>query len=224
LGVTVDRMNKNGLGTKKLFIFDLDGTLVDAYTAIEKSLNFTRARFGYAPVPPATVKKSVGNGDRNFIACFFPGQEVDAALAVYREHHKQALPRYARLKPHARMLLSRLRRKKKCAAIASNRPSPYTRIIVESLDIGRYLDCVLCADEVQSLKPDPKILREVLRRCGKDKEQAVYVGDMDIDMETAQRAQMDAVFVVGGSSTVRAVRHYRNKQVARSLKDIIDRL
>ncbi|MDD5745744.1 MAG: HAD family hydrolase [Candidatus Omnitrophica bacterium] len=215
---------KAALNAKLLFIFDLDGTLVDAYTAIEKSLNFTRARFGYDPVPLKTAKKSVGNGDRNFVACFFPDREVDAALAMYRDHHKLALPRYARLKPYARMLLSRLRRAEKRAAIASNRPSPYTKIIVQSLDIAKYFDCVLCADEVQSLKPDPKILREVLRRCDRTKEQSVYVGDMDVDMETAQRAGMDAVFVTGGSSTIAAVKQYRRKQVARSLRDIITRL
>ncbi|MBU4479321.1 MAG: HAD family hydrolase [Candidatus Omnitrophica bacterium] len=208
------------IGSKRLFIFDLDGTLVDAYTAIFRSLNFTRKKFGYAPVAFETAKNNVGNGDKNFIAVFFPLPEVDKALAVYRKHHQSALPRYVRIKPFARGLLSLLRKKGKLMAIASNRPAAYTDIIVRSLKIKHYFDYIVCADEIKSLKPHPKILREVLKMAKLKKKQAVFIGDMNIDMETAKRAAMDAVFVVGGSSSVEDVEHYKNKKTAQALKDI----
>lgn len=219
-------MKKNFTALKQLFIFDLDGTLVDAYQAIEKSLNFTRRQFGYKRVPFQKVKRSVGRGDKLFVQTFFPFEESEKALKIYREHHKKTLKIYSRLKPFALMLLGRLRKKGKKIAIASNRPRYYTNIILKTVGIGKYLNYVLCADEIKSLKPKPKILFEILKKFKIDKEQALYIGDMDIDLETARRAKMDFVFVRGGSSSLRDLGGYKRKKIVRSLKELIrlDRL
>jgi phosphoglycolate phosphatase len=210
-------MNNNH---KQLFIFDLDGTLVDAYKAILSSLNFCRQNFGYDPVPMNRVKNTIGHGDRNFIAEFFPKHQVEKALKMYRSDHKQSLKKYTRPKPYARWLLYNLKRKKKGLAIASNRPAAYTDIVVKALDIKKYFDFILCADQINSLKPRPKILFEVIKKLNIRKQDAVFVGDMDVDMETAKRAKMDAVFIIGGSSRLTQVKQYKNKIIARSLKEI----
>lgn len=208
---------------KKLFIFDLDGTLVDAYKAISESLNFCREEFGYEHIDFAVMKSSIGYGDRNFIAEFFPRNQVDKALAMYRQHHKSSLKKHVRLKPYAKMMLYNLSRRKKLLAIASNRPAAYTDIVVKALDIKKYFDFILCADEINSLKPAPKILFEVLKKLNIQTADAVYAGDMDVDMETAERAKMDAIFVVGGSSKIHAVKKYKNKVIVQVLKEINQR-
>ncbi len=205
---------------KKFFIFDLDGTLVDAYRAIERSLNFARKNFGYSPVPFADVKRNVGNGDRNFIACFFPEQEREQALKIYRKHHRSALKKYVQAKQYARFLLYNLKRKKKLVALATNRPSPYTHIILKTLGLKKYFDRVLCADEKDSLKPAPRMLNKILKHFALDKKEALYCGDMDVDMETARRAGVDACFVRGGSSSLSEVRKFK-KMTVNSLKEIL---
>ena len=91
---------------KKLFIFDLDGTLADAYKAIFRSLNYVRAKLGYSPVSFGAAKANVGNGVKAFIESFFPKGKVEAALKLYRAHHKKSLKKYAQPKPYAKMLLS----------------------------------------------------------------------------------------------------------------------
>jgi phosphoglycolate phosphatase len=205
---------------KKLFIFDLDGTLIDAYKAISVSLNFCREEFGYAHIDFETIKNNIGHGDKNFVAEFFPKKQVAAALAMYRAHHKHALKKYAWLKPRARMTLYNLKRRKKLLAIASNRPAAYTDIVVKALDIKKYFDFIICADEINSLKPLPKILFKVLKKLDTKVADAVYAGDMNVDMETARRAKMDAVFVVGGSSTIQEVKQYKNKIIIHCLTEI----
>lgn len=205
---------------KKLFIFDLDGTLVDAYRAIEKSLNFTRRLLKLPPVSYGKIKKNIGRGDKNFVKTFFPGANAKPALEIYREHHKGALKKYARLKPNAKKLLFILKRKHKIVSIASNRPAAYTHIIVKKTGIGKYLDFVLCADEINSLKPKPKIIELILKKFKTNKEDALYAGDMDIDLETAIRAGVDPVFVLGGSSRLSDVAKYSDKKVVRSLTQI----
>jgi len=208
------------MGVKKLFIFDLDGTLADAYGAIEKSINFTLKRLGLMPVAYREVKRRVGKGDRLFMRSFFPAKDMEKALKLYRPHHAKALLKYTRLRPYAKKLLYTLKREKKLLAIASNRPYYYTNIILKTLGIRKYFDVVLCADQINSLKPDPKILHIIIKKMGVSKEEAVYTGDMDIDMETARRAKVDAIFITGGSSTLSAVKKYKNKKVVYSLAGI----
>ena len=62
---------------KKLFIFDLDGTLVDAYGAIEKSLNFLRYSLGLNPISLTKVRRNVGYGDKHFIGLIIKMLFVD---------------------------------------------------------------------------------------------------------------------------------------------------
>lgn len=206
---------------KRLYIFDLDGTLVDAYRAIERSLNSTLTRLGYPPVSYTKVKRNVGKGDRIFIQTFFPKKDIGVALKLYRQRHKNDLLWYLRLRPSALTTLRALKKRNKLIAIASNRPRYFTHIILRRLRIQRYFDSVLCADQLSTRKPHPKILNSLIKRFGVTKEEAVYAGDMDIDLETARRAHIDAIFVKNGSSTLKDVKRYRDKRVISSLREIL---
>jgi phosphoglycolate phosphatase len=207
--------------TKKLYIFDLDGTLANAYRAIEKSLNFTLKKLGCPPVSYQEAKRKVGRGDKLFMETFFEKNNIERALAIYRSHHQRALVTHSRLKPYAKNLLVVLKRKNKILAVASNRPSYFTNLILKAVGIRKYFDLVLCADEIKSNKPNPKILNIIVRRFAVKKQEAVFIGDMDIDLETARRAHMDMVFVKGGSSTLAAVKKYKDKKVISSLKEVL---
>jgi len=209
------------ISEKALFIFDVDGTLVNAYPAIEASLNFTRLQLGYSRVSLMKVKRSVGRGDENFIKAFFSDKDIPQALRIYRRHHKKVLLDLCSLRPGAREILEALKRKGKIICVASNRPLRFTDILLKKLKIKKYFDAVYCADKIKSLKPAPKILLVILKHFKKTRRQAVYIGDMDIDLETARRARVEAVFIKGGSSTLSQVSGYRNKKVISKLEEIL---
>ncbi|MFH1767577.1 MAG: HAD family hydrolase [Candidatus Omnitrophota bacterium] len=206
---------------KKLFIFDLDGTLADAYRAIEKSLNFALEKFAYKPVAFSEVKKKVGGGDRLFIEEFFLPKDVEPALAIYRRDHKETLKAYSRCRPYAKMLLLRLRRRGKKIAIASNRPFAYTDIVLKKTGIKKYIDDTLCADMVKRRKPHPEMLRLLLKRFRLKPKEAVYIGDMAIDLEAARRGRIDALFVSGGSGTKQEARKFKKVKIVSSLKEVL---
>jgi len=119
--------------------------------------------------------------------------------------------------------LNFLKKNKKIIAVASNRPKAFTILILKKLSTRKYFDMVLCADEINSHKPSPKILNNILKRFSLSKKDAVYIGDMDIDLETARRAKIDAVFVKGGSSKLSDVKKYKEKIVINSLKELYER-
>ena len=182
-------------------IFDLDGTLVDAYKAVASSLNYTLAQMGCKPVDHATIKRAVGWGDRHLVGTFVPPENLDKALSVFRLHHARALKAGTSFLPGAKKLLSELKRKGLALAIASNRPTRFTHIIIKHLRAQDAFDYVLCSDKVARPKPAADVLEAILKKFSISSADALYVGDMVVDVETGQRAGVRTVAVVTGSSS-----------------------
>ncbi len=187
----------------KLVIFDLDGTLVNAYPAVSRSVNYTLRTLGLAPRSPAEIKRSVGGGDRRLMAHFTGDFLAAKALEIYRPHHVRALKSRGGVKflPGALPLLKRLKARGYKLAIASNRPTRFTRIILKGLGVLPLFKVVLCADRAPRPKPYPDILQAILRRLKVRPQEALYVGDMTIDVTCGRRAGIRTVAVTTGSSS-----------------------
>src|SRR5262245_35251088 len=118
----------------KLVIFDLDGTLVDAYKAVAARLNHALKSFKYRVLDDPTIKRYVGWGDKNLVSKFVRPEDVDRMLSVYRAHHRSALKSGTKFLPGAKPLLDALKKDGYQLAIASNRPSRFTHIILKHLE------------------------------------------------------------------------------------------
>jgi HAD superfamily hydrolase (TIGR01549 family) len=205
---------------KTLVLFDLDGTLVDAYPAIIESVSLTLEKFGYPAVSALAIRRAVGWGDRNLLKAFIKKQNLDRALAFYRKVHAKALLRGARWLPGALEILRCLKARHLRLAIASNRPTRFTYIILKALNGRKYFDAVLCADRLSRGKPHPMILNKLAHRLGVAKKNILFVGDMAIDVQTARRAGVDVVAVATGSNTISELKAAGPKAVIKK----IDRL
>ncbi|GEM_PF-4991915 len=97
------------------------------------------------------------------------------------------------------------------------------KVYIFDLD-GTLVDAyLLCADRVNNLKPHPEILFKIMEKLKVSKEEVVFVGDMDIDMETAKRAGVDSIFLKGGSSSLKEVKNkFNGVKIANSLKDVLE--
>jgi phosphoglycolate phosphatase len=186
----------------KLVIFDLDGTLINAYPAVYRSVNFTVTQFGFAPITHATIKRTVGWGDRHLLQSFIGDKNLDAALKVYRRHHAIALRQDTKLLPGALKILQYLKSNGFKIAVASNRPTKFSLIALRYLKIYPFFDEILCGDKVLHPKPSPDILKEILKKFGFSPTEALYVGDMGIDILTGRRARVKTLAVASGSNTV----------------------
>ncbi|HLD82341.1 MAG TPA: HAD-IA family hydrolase, partial [Candidatus Omnitrophota bacterium] len=128
-------------------------------------------------------------------------EDLKKALFLYRKHHRQDILRYSRLFPGVITLLKRLKNRGLKLAIASNRPTEFTLGIIRHLRISSYLDLVLCADKLKHIKPHPEILNKIIEKFSLTKSQALYIGDMIIDLQAARRAKIKGIAVTTGSST-----------------------
>ena len=204
----------------KLVIFDLDGTLVDAYPAITSSVNYTLKELGLPPQDKMVIRKSVGWGDRNLLRPFVGRGELEKALLIYRKDHCKALMRKVRLLPGARKTLSYLKNKGYYLAVASNRPTRFSMIIIRRLGLNKYFDYILCADKLKTMKPNPEILHKIMGRFMVKKAEALYIGDMNIDVQTGKAAGIRAVAVTTGSSTVRELGKERPFKLIRKISSL----
>lgn len=186
---------------KRLIIFDLDGTLVDAYPAIAKSFNYTMKKIGCSRQRIEVIRRSVGWGDRNLLKPFVREKDLNAALLIYRKHHRSALLSGSRPFPGTYRVLTYLKNKGYRLAVASNRPTRFCRILIRHLKLDKYLDYVLCADKLKHAKPHPEILNKIIRRFHVKPQETVFVGDMFIDAQTGRRARVKTIVLTTGSST-----------------------
>ncbi len=193
-----------------LYVFDLDGTLVDSLPDIAAALN---EALGHAQLPTrslAEVRGYLGDGARELVrrAAGPASSEVaiDQLVRGYLDAYATQLIARTRPYPGIEALLARLPR----VAVLTNKPGPEARAIMDGLGLsGRCLEVVGEGDGLPR-KPDPSGLRALVARHGG---RALYVGDSHVDALTAERAGVDFAFVTWGYGVapdgVRRVEHPR---------------
>ncbi len=207
---------------KIFFIFDLDGTIINAYPAIISSFNFTMRKSGFKAQKPDIIKKHVGRGDINLLKPFVPKKALKKAIVIYRRHHMESLVREARLMPYARQILTFLGKSGVKMAVATNRPARFTRLVLKHLKIGHFFNKVLCTDRLKYAKPNPLVLNMLIRYFKISKSEAIYVGDMVLDVQTARRAGMDVLIVATGSSCMVELRKEKPTYLVKNLKEMFE--
>lgn len=205
----------------KLVIFDLDGTLINAYAAVYRSLNYVTRRLGLPGVAHPTIKRSVGWGDRNLLGRFVNPPQLEDALALYRRHHDTTLKNGVRFLPGARQTIRQLKKKGYRLAVASNRTTSSSEIILKCLGARGYFDCVVCGDRLKNFKPHPEILKHILRKFSLKSRDAVYVGDMAIDVETGRRARVKTIAVLTGSDKKKEILRDKPFKVIKDIRHVV---
>lgn len=204
-------------------LFDFDGTLADSFAAITSSTNFVRASYNLPVMAEAEVRRYVGYGLDNLMADLVPGAPVDEAVARYRGHHAGVMFSQTRLMPGAAEAVTELARRGFKLAVCSNKRVEFTRQLVHALGLGEYFTCVLGPDDVAGrAKPDPAMLLEGLRRLEVSARDAVYVGDMIVDVQTARAAGVE-VWIISNDGTgefVPVEGEARPDRVLRSLAEL----
>jgi HAD superfamily hydrolase (TIGR01509 family) len=185
-------------------LFDFDGTLADSYGAIAASVNYVREQSGVEPLPVPDICRHVGRGLIYLLEQTVPSIDVEMGAALYREHHPKTMCAGTKLLPGAVAALTLLKQTGRQTAVCSNKPKMYTEGLVDHLGLRPIIDEVLGPEDVETPKPAPDMLLEALRRLRIDASDALYVGDMVIDIQTARAAGV-TVWVVPTGSDERGV-------------------
>ncbi|MCM8777973.1 MAG: HAD family hydrolase, partial [Candidatus Omnitrophica bacterium] len=130
---------------RKIAIFDLDGTLIDAYKAIRDTINYCLKRLGYPSVSLETAKRVVGRGDKDLAGRIVKEKDIASFISLYRDNHIRFLDGNVKLMEGAEELLIYLKKKNFYIAVATNRASFSVIPVLERLNIKDYFDIIYTA-------------------------------------------------------------------------------
>jgi phosphoglycolate phosphatase len=186
----------------KAIIFDLDGTLLDTIGDITDCLNIALLEQGFSTYTPEQTKLFVGSR-ANLIQCALSGkgcppEQMQAVRARYTKEYLVRQSVKTRAYPGVIDAVDGLRRLGIKTAVLSNKPHRDTASTVGHYFSLQRFDIVLGQRDGVPLKPDPTALYEVVKELGVGKEDCLYVGDTEIDMETASNAGMAKIGVLWG--------------------------
>ena len=184
----------------QLFLFDLDGTLIDSRADLATATNRMRARHGLAPLSLETVSSYVGDGIRILALRALEGANIDPDLAArevgaaYAEHLTDRTTAY----PGVDAGLRALRAAGHDLALVTNKPAPHARRLFDHFGWTPVFSVLLGGGDTPELKPSPLPLQEAMRRTQHAPENSWMVGDHHTDLEAARRAGVRSIYLESG--------------------------
>jgi phosphoglycolate phosphatase len=185
----------------KAIIFDLDGTLLDSIAGIADAANFLLMRNGYPVFNQDEYKRFVGDGLEKLVYWILPSDKrnnINRYVKEYRQIYKDRWRKKTRVYKGIRELLDFLSRHSIKKGVLSNKADEYVNIMVKELLPDHTFDAVRGERPGIPRKPDPRAALEISGLFSVDPKNIVFVGDSDIDMETARNAGMVPVGVAWG--------------------------
>jgi phosphoglycolate phosphatase len=204
----------------RAILFDFDGTLADSYPAITASVNHVRQLHQLPPLEVDEVKRHVGRGPEHLVRHTIPGAEVAHVVALYREHHPSVMLAGTELLPGALDALATLHQAGIRLGVCSNKPVGFTRVLLEHLGLTLYLSVVVGPEDVPRPKPAPDMLLLALQRLEVQAADALFIGDMTVDIATARAAGVRVWIVPTGSDAVDDLRAAAPDRLLNGLADL----
>ena len=182
-------------------LFDMDGTVLDTLDDLTDAVNASFRHFGYPPVETSTVRAFLGNGAAYLIRhCLPPNvseEQMKPVLIWYKDyydmHCRIKTAPYPGIPELMKMLFSRHIK----LAIISNKPDPTVQELAVQFFPG-LTDVVVGESAAVRRKPNPDSVLTAAGTMGTPIDQCVYVGDSEVDIQTAKNAGMDCISVTWG--------------------------
>ncbi len=191
--------------SKNIFIFDLDGTLVDTLESLSTSINRMMDKLGLENISKVKCRDFVGNGARVLVEkslqSVMDKVEIDflnKAEKIYYEEFSQYCTYKVVPYDGVEELLNALKLKGCILAVLTNKPHEQAVVAVEEIFGKEMFD--LIQGQVNGLprKPDPKSLWDVIDKLNGDINKCVFVGDSEVDIKTGKTADVFTVGVTWG--------------------------
>lgn len=185
------------------YIFDLDGTLLYTLEDLANSVNYAMEQSQYPTHSIDEVRNMVGNGVKVLIERAVPSgtseEEALRALSIFQQHyliHNQDTTR-----PYEGIMemLNALKQAGKKVAVVSNKFDKATKALCDKYFPG-LIDIAVGENEAAGIrkKPYPDMVMEVMQELGVSADESVYIGDSEVDIDTARNASLPCITVLWG--------------------------
>ena len=187
---------------KTTYIFDLDGTLLDTLQDLAAAVNFALRKNGMEEHSIDDIRRFVGNGVRKLIERAVPdgskNPRIDEVFADFRSYYMQHSLDTTKPYDGITEILQELKMRGCKMAVVSNKMMAATQELVAHF--FPEIEVAIGENEAEGIrkKPAPDMVFEALHRLGAEAESAVYIGDSDVDIQTAKNAGVPCISVLWG--------------------------
>ena len=194
----------------KLLIFDLDGTLLNTLEDLADSVNHALREFHYEEKDLEYVRKAIGNGVRVLVSrCLpdgFDNKDYNDILNSFREYYKKNY--VVHTKEYGNMSKSlQILSKHYQLAVVTNKLDYIAKDLIDFFFYGLFSYVQGDVDYLNK-KPHPDMVNHVLETLKVDRKEAFYIGDTNVDYETAKNAGVKVLLVTYGYRTKKELREY----------------
>ncbi|MFM7085265.1 MAG: phosphoglycolate phosphatase [Hyphomicrobium sp.] len=190
-------------------VFDLDGTLVDTAPDLVGATNHVLADIGLSPIEEVLLRPWISFGARRMIIealryshRVLTEQEVDRLFELFIRYYEVNIARDSRPYPGLLLSLDTLRAAGARLAVCTNKRESLSRALLEALHINQHFSAIAGRDTFDVHKPHPDHLKGAIRLAGGNEEEAIMVGDSDVDVATAKAAGIPIIAVSFGYTQV----------------------
>ena len=211
----------------KAVLFDMDGTVLDTLDDLADSVNRSLREFGLPEVSRFQVGHSLGNGAKYLIRHCLPEGSDEALCEQVLAFYKPWYDAHCRIKtkPYDGILplMEALQAEEIRQAIISNKPDSAVQELAEAFFPG-LMDVVIGESPAVERKPSPDTVLAAASQMGLMASDCVYIGDTEVDLETARNAGMDCIPVSWGFRTEEQLRAAGAEEIIRSPEDLKKKL
>ena len=188
---------------KKAVIFDLDGTLLNTIEDLTDSTNFALAHYNSPKRTLTEIRQFVGNGVKKLIErAIHDGvnnPDFEQCLNTFKQHYKENM--FNKTMPYENIIsmLEKIKNLGIKTAVVSNKFDDAVKVLCEKYFAG-LIDFCAGENEKKGIrkKPAPDTVLKVLNKFKIRPKDAIYVGDSEVDIQTAKNADMDCISVLWG--------------------------
>lgn len=177
-------------------LFDLDGTLVDNFTAIHRCAAEVAVELGFPPMTLDAVKRAVGGSITVTMSRLLPAEVGEQAVALYRKKFPAMMFDGMYAYDGVEALVRSLHAKGYKTAVFTNKDADASRKIIERLGFDRHFHKVIGTGESPWRKPEAEFTRHALELLGASPSRTVMIGDSPFDIAAARNGGLRGVYCV----------------------------
>ncbi len=183
-------------------LFDLDGTLVDSYVALADAVNYALRGYGLPELDSTKIKELVGDGIERLLQRALKNEEVPRSVTeAFEARYDEICCSGSRVFEEVEATLRELTEAGVAMAVCTNKPTFFSKKILDFLNLSPHFRAIVGPDLAGARKPDARHVLRALEEAGCSPDDALFVGDMPIDIAAARNASIDVAVVTTGSSS-----------------------
>ena len=201
----------------------MDGTILDTLDDLTDAANVMLGRYGYPERTREEIASFLGDGARKLFERALPSgtsrEKLERILLEYKPYYLSHCEEKTGPYPGITELIEALRGAGIIPAVISNKPDAPVRRLAETFFPGLF-SYVLGEVPERPKKPAPDVLFAVMEKAGVPAEETVYIGDSEVDLETAANAGVDCISVSYGFRDEDFLKAHGASVIARSVEEL----